>query len=99
MQSQVTNRRDFLKTSSLAALAGASLPYWFTSERSLALGFQSANERPVLGAIGTGDRWRYGIRPESMKFADVAAVCDVDTYHLRWAQDLVDKDQAKAGIN
>lgn len=98
MPERVTSRRGFLKTSSLAALAGASLPYWFTSQSSVALGFQSANERPVLGCIGTGDRWRGGIRPESMKFADVAAVCDVDTFHLRWGQDLVDKDQHRKGV-
>src|SRR5579872_2264176 len=95
MQGQVTNRRGFLKTSSLAALAGSSLPYWSTSESALALGFQSASERPVAGCIGTGDRWRGGIRPALMQFADVAAVCDVDLFHLRWGQDLVDREQGK----
>jgi len=51
-----TNRRQFLKAASLAGVASASLPYWFSPE-SLASPFRSPNERPVLGCIGTGDRW------------------------------------------
>jgi predicted dehydrogenase len=97
MPKQRSNRRDFLKSSSLAALAGASFPYWFTNETSAALGFQTPNERPVVGCIGVGDRWRGGIRQNVMSFGDVAAVCDVDVHNLRWGQDLVGADQAKKG--
>src|SRR5438094_342287 len=68
MPGRNTNRREFLKTSSLAALAGASLPYWSTSAGSTALGFYAANERPVVGCIGVGDRWRGGIGPNVMPF-------------------------------
>ena len=71
-----TDRRDFLKTST-AALAGATMPYWFTSASNLALGRQSVNDRPVLGCIGTGDRWN-GVGPNAMEFSDSVAVCDVD---------------------
>src|SRR5262245_120603 len=95
MQGRTSSRREFLKTSSLAALAGASLPYWFTAESSRALGFYAANERPVVGCIGVGDRWRGGIRQGLQQFGDIAAVCDVDTFNRLWAQRLVDVDQGK----
>src|SRR5262245_14860650 len=95
MQGRTSSRRDFLKSSSLAALAGASLPYWFTTESSRALGFYAANERPVVGCIGVGDRWRGGIRQGLQQFGDIAAVCDVDTFNRLWAQRLVDVDQGK----
>jgi len=99
MQSRHTNRRQFLKTSSLAALAGASLPYWFTSESSTALGFYAANERPVVGCIGVGDRWRGGIGPNVMPFGEIAAVCDVDVCNIRSAQEQVRKDHEKRGVD
>ncbi|HLJ10197.1 MAG TPA: Gfo/Idh/MocA family oxidoreductase [Planctomycetaceae bacterium] len=98
MQQRRTHRRDFLKTSSLAALAGASLPYWFTVESSRALGFFAASERPVVGCIGTGDRWQGGIWQGLMPFGDVAAVCDVDLYHLRAGQEAVRRAQHGRGV-
>ncbi|MFO0917393.1 MAG: Gfo/Idh/MocA family oxidoreductase [Planctomycetaceae bacterium] len=72
------SRRQFMQTT--AALAGASMPYWFTAASNRALGYASVNSRPVLGCIGTGDRW-HGVGPEAMNFADCAAVCDVDAAH------------------
>ncbi len=77
---QHANRRDFLKTST-AALAGAVLPYWYTAESNRALGFQSVNDRPVLGCIGTGDRWN-AVGPNALHFSDCVAVCDVDSDHV-----------------
>jgi len=99
MSARHTNRRDFLKTSSLAALAGASLPYWSTSAGSAALGFYAANDRPVVGCIGVGDRWRGGIGPSVMPFGEVAAVCDVDVCNIRSAQEQVRKDHEKRGVD
>ncbi len=81
------SRRGFLKYSSLAGLATAAAPYWFAPS-SFATPFRSANERPVLGCIGTGDRWN-AVGPNAMAFADCAAVCDVDKSH-------VEKGKAKA---
>jgi hypothetical protein len=75
-----TSRRQFLQSASLAGIASASLPYWFSPE-SMAASFRSPNERPVLGCIGTGDRWN-AVGPNAMKFADCAAVCDVDVAHV-----------------
>lgn len=91
------NRRDFLKTST-AALAGATLPYWFTAESNRALGFQSVNSRPVLGCIGTGDRW-HQVVGGAMNYSDGVAVCDVDRLHMEQGRDKVKDAQAKKGVN
>lgn len=90
------NRRDFLKTS-LAAAAGASMPYWYTSQQASAA-YNSALERPVLGCIGTGSRWG-AVGPGAMKFSDCAAVCDVDSNHAGAARDRVNGIQKKAGVD
>src|SRR5215510_7648945 len=95
MPGRSSSRREFLKSTSLAALAGASLPCWFTGAARSALGFYAANDRPVVGCIGVGDRWRGGIRQGLQQFGDIAAVCDVDTFNRLWAQRLVDVDQGK----
>ncbi len=88
------NRRDFLK--STAALAGATLPYWFTAESNRALGFQSVNSRPVLGCIGTGDRW-HQVVGGALNYSDGVAVCDVDRLHMEQGRDKVKDAQAKKG--
>ena len=92
-----SSRRDFLKQASLAALAGASLPYWATAES--AHGFTLANDRPVVGCIGTGDRWRGGIGPNVMNFGDVVAVCDVDANHVGAGREQVRNTQGKRGVD
>lgn len=81
-----STRRTFLKTT--AALAGATLPYWYTSAQNRALGYNLVNGQHVLGCIGTGDRWD-GVGPQAMQHADCVAVCDVDKNH-------VEKGKAKA---
>ncbi|MBI1344991.1 gfo/Idh/MocA family oxidoreductase [bacterium] len=81
-----SNRRTFLKTT--AALAGATLPYWYTTTQNRALGYNLVNGQHVLGCIGTGDRWD-GVGPQAMQHADCVAVCDVDKNH-------VEKGKAKA---
>ena len=92
--SQHPNRRDFLK--STAALAGATLPYWFTAESNRALGFQLVNSRPVLGCIGTGDRW-HQVVGGALNYSDGVAVCDVDRLHMEQGRDKVKDAQAKKG--
>jgi len=93
--SQRSHRRDFLKTST-AVLAGAAMPYWFTSASNLALGQQSVNDRPVLGCIGTGDRWN-AVGPNALEFSDCVAVCDVDRQHVEKARNRVKDVQGKKG--
>jgi predicted dehydrogenase len=90
------HRRQFLKTSA-AALGATSVPYWFTSSQARALNFQSSGERPIIGCIATGDRWR-AVGPAAMNFGDVAAVCDVDAEHLRAGHERVTQAQNKKGV-
>ena len=70
------------------------MPYWFTSESARAFAYQSANERPVLGCIGTGSRWN-GVGPGALKFSDCVSVCDVDAKHAGQAREKVKKQQGK----
>lgn len=92
---QRPSRRGFLQTTTVA-LAGATLPYWFTTESNRALGFQSVNDRPVLGCIGTGDRWD-AVGPNALHFADCVAVCDVDSDHVEKGHKRVTDTQNKKG--
>ncbi len=65
-----------------------------------ASGFVKPNERPTIGAIGTGSRWAqratgidggYGSAKNFPKYGDIVAVCDVDTERVQRAKDLVKK--------
>ena len=89
------SRRGFLKHSSLAGLATAAAPYWFAPS-SFAAPFRSANDRPILGCIGTGDRWN-AVGPSAMGFADCAAVCDVDVAHAEKGKAKALEMQSKPG--
>jgi predicted dehydrogenase len=80
MSNHSTNRRRFLQTSAAAA-AGLSVPYWFTSKHASAADNTSKNDRPLVGCIGTGDRWYGGLSGEILPLGDVVAVCDVDRKH------------------
>jgi predicted dehydrogenase len=85
------NRRDFLKTSA-AASAAVTAPYFFAPSNVLAdeAKAKSANDRPVLGCIGTGDRWE-AVGPQAMNFADCVAVCDVDAQHAAKGKEFAQK--------
>ena len=91
--SRQTTRRDFLKTTAAAA---ATTPFWFSAASARANRFQSPNERPVLGCIGTGDRWQ-GVGPDAMRYADCIAVCDVDAEHAGQGRDRVREIQSRKG--
>jgi len=88
-------RRTFLQSASLASLATAAAPYWFAPS-SMAAPFRSPNDRPVLGCIGTGDRWN-AVAPQAMNFSDCAAVCDVDRNHVEKGRETALKKQSKPG--
>ena len=87
------SRRTFLKTVT-ALSTSAALPPWFVAQtldaatpaRSL-----GANERPNLALIGCGGQGR-GIAKKAARFANVVALCDVDTERLATAA----KDHAGA---
>jgi predicted dehydrogenase len=91
-----STRREFLMQSSLAALAGGVFPW--VAPAAPAFG-ALANDRPVVGCIGVGDRWRGGIGPNVMAFGDVVATCDVDANNLGRATEQVVKTQEKRGVN
>ncbi|MCA9059699.1 MAG: Gfo/Idh/MocA family oxidoreductase, partial [Planctomycetaceae bacterium] len=92
-----SNRRDFLRTASLAGLATAASPYWFAPS-SMAAPFRSPNERPVLGCIGTGDRWK-AVGRNAMKYADCVAVSDVDANHMAEGKQIVLDSQKSRGAD
>ena len=75
MSRRVTSRREFLGTSAAAVAA----PYFFSNSLLMAQDAKtrSTSDRPILGCIGTGDRWN-AVGPQAMNFADCVAVCDVD---------------------
>ena len=75
------SRRQFLK-SSTAAAAMVSVPYFAWERPVIGQDAQtrSKNDRPILGCVGTGDRWN-AVGPQAMNFADCVAVCDVDSKH------------------
>ena len=79
MTKQSTSRRDFLKTSATVASV-ASTPYFFSTAQAQDAKSQSANDRPIVGCIGTGDRWN-AVGPQALNYADCVAVCDVDADH------------------
>src|ERR1043165_5300144 len=87
MSRNTASRRRFLATSAAAA---ASVPYFAWERSSIAQDAktESKNDRPLLGCIGTGDRWN-AVGPQAMNFADCIAVCDVDSEHAT-------KDKTKA---
>ncbi|WP_166819688.1 Gfo/Idh/MocA family protein [Thalassoroseus pseudoceratinae] len=66
------SRRQFLQGLAAAGAAGMVLP---ASER--AFGYESPNERPVFATIGLRNQG-WGITNKSFKFADFAALADVD---------------------
>ena len=63
-----------------------------------ASGFVSANDRPRVGAIGTGSRWfqkatgidgPWGSAPDFKKYGDYVALCDADSRRLELATAIV----------
>ncbi len=81
--SNQTNRRSFLKTSSAAALAAGAIPYFSWSEKAFAN--KSKNDRPNIGCIGVGSMGTGDARGHA-NFGDIVAVCDVDMAHANRAK-------------
>ena len=97
MNKQNTSRRDFMKTGTLAAAAGATMPYWFSTKMTLAeAAAKSPNERMTVGSIGTGSRWN-AVGPAAYRFADCLAVADVDANHAEAGKKKVQDIHKKAG--
>ena len=87
------NRREALKSS--LAFAGAAV---FTANSDRAFGFTQPNDRPRIGAVGTGSRWYqratgidspYGSAPDIRKYGDYVALCDADSDRRQMASDII----------
>lgn len=84
-----TSRRQFLKTTAAAGAAGLLLP---AAHR--AHGYQSPNDRPVFATIGLRNQG-WAITSKSFRFADFAALADVDANVLGANVEKVEKSQKK----
>lgn len=93
MSKPTINRRRALK--STLGWAGAAV---IASRTDRAMGFLAANDRPRVGAIGTGSRWcqkatgidgPHGSAPDFRKYGDYVAVCDADGRRQEMAQEIV----------
>ena len=89
------NRRSFLQTASVAALsASAAAPFVFPSAQ--AKGAQSSGDRRRVAVIGCGGKGT-GDGKQAIEFADVVAVCDVDSAHAERAKALYSGLQSSKG--
>lgn len=83
------SRRNFLQSVAVAGSATIFLP-----SANRAFGFQSANDRPVFATIGLRNQG-WTITSKSFKFADFAALADVDSKVLEDNVAKVEKAQGK----
>ncbi|MEZ6122912.1 MAG: Gfo/Idh/MocA family oxidoreductase [Planctomycetaceae bacterium] len=84
-----STRRAFLQNLAAAGAAAAFCP-----SMSRAVGYQSPNERPVFATIGLRNQG-WAITSKSFKFADFAALADVDANVLGDNVDKTEKAQKK----
>lgn len=80
------HRRQALQAT--LAWAGAAV---LANRTERAHGFLNANDRPRIGAVGTGSRWyqkatgvdsQYGSAPSMRQLGDYTAICDADAYRV-----------------
>ena len=90
---QSVSRRQALQSS--LAWGGAAV---IASRAQRASGYFAANDRPRVGAIGTGSRWcqkatgidgPHGSAPDFQKYCDYVAVCDADEMRRELASVIV----------
>ena len=93
MTFKLPTRRQFLKTSAVS-VAGAGL---LLRNHQIGNGDARAsekNDRPLVGCIGNGTRWKK-IGANAMKYGDCVALCDVDSEHLASGRETVEKQQGR----
>lgn len=85
MSNQLHRRQAMQAT---LAWAGAAV---LANRTERAHGFLNANDRPRIGAVGTGSRWyqkatgvdsQYGSAPSMRQLGDYTAICDADAYRV-----------------
>ena len=74
-----TSRRSFLKTATAGCVAGCFSPFDTVGAGTYAAGFQSPNEQPGIGFVGTGIRFHTYHGKQALKHGPCIAVCDVDS--------------------
>lgn len=84
-----TSRRQFLQGFAAAGAAGIFLP-----SANRACGYESPNDRPIFATIGLRNQG-WAITSKSFKFADFAALADVDAHVLGANVENVEKHQGK----
>ena len=72
-----TNRRDFLKTTTLLGGAAAASPYFWTTHDSFASQNKAKNDRLSVAAIGNGGRGS-AVGHQAGRLGDMLACCDGD---------------------
>ena len=87
--SRQTTRRQFLKGTAAAGAASILSP-----STNRAFGYKSANDRPVFGTIGLRNQG-WAITSKSFRFADFAALADVDANVLGANLEKTKKGQRK----
>ena len=83
--SDTATRRGFIKFSA-AASVGAYLGQGLRTSPAHAATFKAANERPVVGFIGTGIRYHTYHGKQALKFGPCAAIADCDFVQAGRAQ-------------
>ncbi len=91
MNCRSASRREFLKTTAVAA--GVVAPYFAWSTKAFAN--QEKNDRPRIGCIGVGSMGS-GDASHHSHFGDILAVCDVDTSHAEKARNAENIGKGKA---
>jgi predicted dehydrogenase len=90
-----STRRGFIGTSAAAGAAASTVPYFAWSQPAFAN--QTANDRPVIGCIGTGSMGM-GDAKQHARFGDIVAVCDVDSRHADRARNDGGVGKGKADV-
>jgi predicted dehydrogenase len=90
-----STRRGFIGTSAAAGAAASTVPYFAWTQPAFAN--QSANDRPVIGCIGTGSMGM-GDAKQHARFGDIVAVCDVDSRHADRAKNDGGVGKGKADV-
>ena len=98
-------QNQFTRRNMLGTTIGLATSCFGKGTVARANNFAAPSSRPRLGVIGCGVHWdkrvfvpdgRYGVGRQFPKFADLVAVCDVDSQRLERAIDIVKDWQGKA---
>lgn len=95
--SKQSTRRQFLRTSTVAATSGLLMPGWFSLARTMEQETKQPNDRPRVGCIGLGGMGRGDARAVR-RYGDILAICDVDREHAEAARNDKQLNATKAEI-